>query len=305
MNTSDLREHILMLFNTSLSDHSLQDAGEDAAPPQRLVLPGPAAGRGGLALVDQQRLQGALTMANTHVCLLIALMEMLLEEICSCRQDLNHSLHNPVNTELVVETVRMLHKHLKDFDTRDCRNLGPLNLDNHLIIGSGQQSVSRVNASLSFRPPVVFDQLKSHAKATSAHLFWKVIGEQPPEPHQMYELQVKIMHPFVGEQGLEQYAVQGLGFTKRNLIQKLLPVLHQTTGQLQPGVRCVGGHAEEERKRERERRQREKRRKRERRERDKEREEKKERKKEREREEREKKERVREEREREKRRKRE
>ncbi|KAK7901623.1 hypothetical protein WMY93_018392 [Mugilogobius chulae] len=219
MNTSDLREHILMLFNTSLSDHSLQRMQEKMQLLHRgsyyLDLQQDASA---WALVDQQRLQGALAMANTHVRLLIALMEMLLEEICSCRQDLNHSLHNPVNTELVVETVRMLHKHLKDFDTRDCRNLGPLNLDNHLIIGSGQQSVSRVNASLSFRPPVVFDQLRSHAKATSAHLFWKVIGEQPPEPHQMYELQVKIMHPFVGEQGLEQYAVQGLGFTKRNLI---------------------------------------------------------------------------------------
>ncbi|KAJ0002747.1 hypothetical protein NQD34_007896, partial [Periophthalmus magnuspinnatus] len=171
------------------------------------------------------RLQGALRLAHNHVRLLLTLMEMLFEEICCCRQDLQSFLLQTekalVDSDVIsaaLTTLTQLHQHLEDFNTRDTRNLGPLDLDQQLLPGSGQLHVPQLCATLYYKLPVVFDCLKSYAKSTSVYLVWSLHGGMCQDPNQLYEVQFKILHPCMGEQGqCEQFAIMGHSCTLDNL----------------------------------------------------------------------------------------
>ncbi|KAK7922221.1 hypothetical protein WMY93_009123 [Mugilogobius chulae] len=191
---SDVREHTLMMFDTSLSDHRLQEMQVKLLvfhrSPYYLE---PYVEPCDMTLVDRQHLKDLWPRPALKYSPLF-LMESLLEDFCSCRRDLEaflmKSLHLRVNAERLVKTVKELYEHLKDLE----------------------QPVPSVNTSLP-RLFVEFDKLKSHANATSADLFWKINGVQSPDPCQLYEIQIKIIDLSVGEQCHEQHAVQGLEFT--------------------------------------------------------------------------------------------
>ncbi|CAK6966083.1 fibronectin type III domain-containing protein 11-like [Scomber scombrus] len=155
-----------------------------------------------LSLIDHWRLEGALTLANTQVKLLLSLLGMLYEEIIrSCRElevfiiKCNQGLLDSDMAVSMQEKLRQTHQYLDDFESRMTRNLGPLDLPNQLIMNTGQHPMAKLSASLAIKMPVVFDRCKSHVTSYTAHLFWEVATQQSEELGQEFEILIKSLHP--------------------------------------------------------------------------------------------------------------
>ncbi len=160
------------------------------------------------SLIDQQRLQRAMTMANTQVKLLLALLGMLYQEIIrSCREleafiiKYDQGLVDSDMAASMQQKLQQTHQYVNDFESRMTRNLGPLDLQNQLIPNTSNLPLPQLSASLAIKMPVIFDRFKSCATSNTVHLCWAVTGEQSKEPNQQFEIHVKSLHPTLAEHG--------------------------------------------------------------------------------------------------------
>ncbi|XP_067444564.1 fibronectin type III domain-containing protein 11-like isoform X1 [Thunnus thynnus] len=155
-----------------------------------------------LSLIDQRKLRRAMTLANTQVKLLLTLLGMLYEEIISGCRELEVFIikydQGLVDSDMAASTQEKLqrtHQYLNDFESRLTRNLGPLDLQNQLILNTGQYPMPQLSASLAIKMPVMFDRCESRVTSNAAHLCWGVASQQSKEPCQEFEIHMKSLHP--------------------------------------------------------------------------------------------------------------
>lgn len=178
------------------------------------------------SLIDQRRLQQAMTLANTQVKLLLALLGMLYQEITRGCQELeafvnkyNQGLVDSGMAALAQQQLQKTYQYVNDFESRMTRNLGPLDLQNHLIPNTGSFPIPQLSAMLGIKLPVIFDRFKSCATSNAVHLCWEVTGEQSKEPNQPFEIHVKSLHPTIAEHGqFTTSACQSYDIQVNNLI---------------------------------------------------------------------------------------
>lgn len=204
----ELRMKTLHLFNTNLSEHSIKEMSDSLQKLNQSCFYLEMAAGPLWALVDQQRLHGAANVARTQVELLLALLDMLLEEIICTRQELQAFLvcceQGTVDAHLVKttqHTLSRIYDYIKDFHTRPAVSLGPLELDNHLIPNHGNTPMPQIMVSVCPKPPVMFDRAQSYVKATTVVLVWGFSDEKDQEPNPQFEIIVKALHPSVAEHG--------------------------------------------------------------------------------------------------------
>lgn len=159
------------------------------------------------SLIDQQRLQSAMTLAKTQVRLLLTFLELIYQEIISGCRELEafiikyiQGLVDCDTAAFVQQKLKRTHQYVNDFTTRMTRNLGPLELKNPLIPNEGSFPIPHLSVSLAIKMPVVFDRFESCASSNSVHLCWEVAGEESKEPNELFEIQVKSLHPTTDEQ---------------------------------------------------------------------------------------------------------
>ncbi|XP_044069131.1 fibronectin type III domain-containing protein 11-like [Siniperca chuatsi] len=220
----DLFNQILQLLDTKLNDNSIMVFQEELRLMQRSsyyleiqrddLLPTADQQQHTLhltdstvwSLIDQQRLQRAMTLANTQVRLLLALLGMLYQGIIrGCREleaFINRYDQGLVDSDTAASMQQMLqqtHQYMNDFESRMTRNLGPLDLQNQLIPNTGNLPIPQLSASLAIKMPVIFDRFKSCTTSNTVHLCWEVAGQQSKEPNQQFEIHVKSLHPTIAE----------------------------------------------------------------------------------------------------------
>ncbi|XP_056243689.1 fibronectin type III domain-containing protein 11-like [Seriola aureovittata] len=224
----DIRDQILQLFCTRLSDNSvmvmqkelqlmhrgsyyLEIQREDLLPSadqqqqqHTLHLSDSTV----WSLIDQQRLQGAMTMAKTQVKLLLTFLEMLHQEIMRGGRELedfivkyNQGLVDATTAASMQQKLQQTHQDLGDFERRMTQTLGPLNLHNQLIPNTGNFPVPQLSVTVAMKMPVIFDRFRTRVTSTSVYLYWEVTGEQPKEPNQQFEIHVKSIHPTINDHG--------------------------------------------------------------------------------------------------------
>ncbi|XP_067444566.1 fibronectin type III domain-containing protein 11-like isoform X3 [Thunnus thynnus] len=149
-----------------------------------------------------RKLRRAMTLANTQVKLLLTLLGMLYEEIISGCRELEVFIikydQGLVDSDMAASTQEKLqrtHQYLNDFESRLTRNLGPLDLQNQLILNTGQYPMPQLSASLAIKMPVMFDRCESRVTSNAAHLCWGVASQQSKEPCQEFEIHMKSLHP--------------------------------------------------------------------------------------------------------------
>lgn len=159
-----------------------------------------------LSLIDQRRLGCAMTLANTQVKLLLTLLGMLYKEIISGCRELEVFMikcdQGSVDSDIAAsmqEKLQQVHQYLNDFESRMTRNLGPLDLQNQLILNTGHYPVPQLSASLVIKMPVIFDRCASRVTSNTAHLCWEVTNQQSKEPCQEFEIHIKSLHPTVDQ----------------------------------------------------------------------------------------------------------
>ncbi|XP_018523066.1 fibronectin type III domain-containing protein 11 [Lates calcarifer] len=223
---SDIRDQIVQLLYTRLSNNSVKVMQEELQLMQRssyyleiqrndLVPTGDQQEHisqlsdGTVwSLIDQQKLQSAVTMANTQVKLLLTLLGLLYQEIirgCQDLQDLivkyDQGLVDSDTTATMQQKLQQTHQYVNDFKRTMTQNLCPLDLQTQLIPNTGNFPVPRLSASLALKIPVVFDRFESYVTSNSVYLCWGVKGEQSKDPNQQFEIHVKSLHPNMDEHG--------------------------------------------------------------------------------------------------------
>ncbi|XP_051271007.1 fibronectin type III domain-containing protein 11-like isoform X2 [Dicentrarchus labrax] len=217
----DLRNQILQLLETRLSETSimmlqeklrlmqrcsyyLEILREDLLPTADQTQQVHLSDQMLWSLIDQQRLQSAMTLGNTQVKLLLTLLGMLYHEIIRGCQELETFIlkydQGLVDSNMAASMQKKLqqtHQYVKDFESRMTRNLGPLDLQNQLILNTGNFPIPQLTVSLTVKMPVIFDRLKSCVKSNTVHLCWDVAGQQ--EPDEQFEIHIKSLHPTTTE----------------------------------------------------------------------------------------------------------
>lgn len=160
------------------------------------------------SIIDQRRLQRAMTRANSQVKLLLSLLELLYEEIIRCCRELEAFIHKYdqglVDSDTAASAQQKLqqtHQYVNDFKSRLTRNLGPMDLLNQLISNTGNVPTLQLSVSLVIKMPVIFNRLESFTTSNTVHLYWEVVGEQSKEPNQQFEISVQSLHPTTAEHG--------------------------------------------------------------------------------------------------------
>ncbi|XP_045931176.1 uncharacterized protein LOC123986817 [Micropterus dolomieu] len=222
----DLRNQILQLLVTRLNDNSIMVLQEKLQLMQRSsyyleikrddLLPTADQQQHTLhlsestvwSLIDQRRLRCAMTLANTQVKLLLALLGMLYQGIITGCQELEALMNKYdqglVDSDMAASTqqkLKQIHQYVNDFESRMSQNLGLLDLQNQLILNTGTLPVPQLSALLAIKMPVIFNRFKSCATSHTVHLFWEVAGLQSKGPNQQFVIQVKSLHPTIGEHG--------------------------------------------------------------------------------------------------------
>ncbi|XP_028432752.1 fibronectin type III domain-containing protein 11 isoform X1 [Perca flavescens] len=158
------------------------------------------------SLVDQRRLQRAMTLANTQVKLHLTFLGLLYEEIIRGCQELEAFVmkydQGLVDSDIAASTQERLqqtHQYLKDFESRLARKLGPLDLQNQLIPNTGNIPIQQLSASLAIKMPVIFNRSETYTTSNTVHLCWEVTGEQSQELNQEFEIHAKSFHPTIAE----------------------------------------------------------------------------------------------------------
>ncbi|XP_071329203.1 fibronectin type III domain-containing protein 11-like [Trachinotus anak] len=161
-----------------------------------------------LSLINQPRLQAAMSMAKTQVKLLLTYLGMLQDQIMrGCREleafivKYNQGGVDSHTAASMKQKLQQTHQDLKDFERRMTRTLGPLDLQNQLISNTGNYPIPQLSVTVAMKMPVIFDRFKSRVTSTSVYLCWEVAGEEPQEPNEQFEIHVKSLHPTVDDQG--------------------------------------------------------------------------------------------------------
>ncbi|XP_032369912.1 fibronectin type III domain-containing protein 11 [Etheostoma spectabile] len=156
------------------------------------------------SLVDQQRLQRAMTLANTQVKLYLTFLELLYEEIIRGCQELEAFVlkHNQglVDSDIaasIQERLQQTHQYLDAFKSRLNWKLGPLDLQNQLIHITGSLPIQQL--SVEKKMPVIFNRFETCTTSNTAYLCWEVAGEQSQELNQEFEIHVMSFHPTIDE----------------------------------------------------------------------------------------------------------
>lgn len=177
------------------------------------------------SLIEQPRLQHAMTLANTQVKLLLKLLEMLYQEIIKGCQQLEAFIikydQGLVDSDMAASTQQKLQQtqqYVKDFESRMTQNFGPLDLQNHLIWSTAIDPLPQLTASLAIKMPVMIDRFESCATSDAVHLCWAVAGQQSMEPNQQFEIHVKSRHPTTAEhERFTKYMYQSCNIQVNNL----------------------------------------------------------------------------------------
>ncbi|KAF3689383.1 Fibronectin type III domain-containing protein 11 [Channa argus] len=165
------------------------------------------------SLLDHQRLQEAITLANTHVKLLLKVLEMLYQEILSSGQELKAfavkhegSVADCETTAFMQQKLQQIQQHVNDFYMRPTRNLDTLKLQNQLIpiMDHHYHPPLQFTASLVIKMPVVFNRSESRASSNSVHLCWEVVDELSKDPNEEFVIHIKNLYTNTDE--LEQFS---------------------------------------------------------------------------------------------------
>ncbi|XP_070758908.1 fibronectin type III domain-containing protein 11-like [Enoplosus armatus] len=221
----DLRNQILQLLDTRLHDNSIMVLQEElrlmqtssyyleiqrddspTADQQQQQRTSRLCNSALWSLIDQQRLQRAMTLANTQVKLLLALLGMLFQGIVrGCREleafvnEYDQGLVDSGVAASARQKLRQTYRYVDDFESRMTWDDGPLDLQSKLIPNTGHLPVPKLRASLALKMPVMFDRFKSCLISNTVYLCWEVAGQQPKEPDQQFEIHVKSLHPAAGQ----------------------------------------------------------------------------------------------------------
>uniref|UniRef100_A0A3Q3N4T9 Fibronectin type III domain-containing protein 11-like n=1 Tax=Labrus bergylta TaxID=56723 RepID=A0A3Q3N4T9_9LABR len=192
----ELRDHILQLLDRKLfiekklallqnSSYYLEIQHEDGPQMEeevRFLYDG--------TLINQQRLARAFTFANTHVKLLLCLLESLFQqilrgcrELCAFMEMYDQSLLDGGAADSAQQTLQQTLQYADRFEGRMFRNLGQLNLQDRLI------------PILYIKLPVTIDRSESYSSVSSVHLSWTIPGEEVKDPEQQFEVEVMCLHP--------------------------------------------------------------------------------------------------------------
>ncbi|KAM7402774.1 hypothetical protein PAMP_017985 [Pampus punctatissimus] len=184
-----------------------------------------------LSLIDQRRLGRVMAEANTTVNLLLHVLARLCKEIIRGCQELEVFIskydRGLVDNALAASTQEKFwqtNQYLNDFESRMTQKLGPLDLQNQLIVNTGQYMVPELSASVAIKMPVMFDRCESHVTSNTAYLCWEVANDQSNEPCQEFEIYIKSLHP-AADQGLcikttcQSYSIQFYNLTSDRYYQ--------------------------------------------------------------------------------------
>lgn len=154
-------------------------------------------------LLDQQRLQGAMSMAQTHVRLLLAVLRLIYEENVGPHQELlgfvvnyQRGLVDRNTAASVQQKLQQSHQLLNDFVARLTCNLGPLQLQNRLMPNRGNIFIPQLRVMLTVQKPVVFNRLETCAAPSSVYLSWEVARVQSKQLEgAQFTIHVRNLHP--------------------------------------------------------------------------------------------------------------
>ncbi|XP_042353336.1 fibronectin type III domain-containing protein 11-like [Plectropomus leopardus] len=222
---TDLRNQILQLLCTTLSDHSFMVIQKELQVMQRssyylkiecddlqpsLEEEEPFLDFSDSSMwhfLEQRRLQHAWSQAHTHVKILIYFLGMLYKEIFrGCREleafivEYNQGLVDSDTAASIKQKLQQTHQYVNKFKRKVTWNIGPLNLQKKLFYHVDNIPI-QLSASVVVKMPVIFNRLKSCVTSTAVHLFWDVEGEQSQELDQQFEIHIKSLQPTNAEQG--------------------------------------------------------------------------------------------------------
>ncbi|XP_060897699.1 fibronectin type III domain-containing protein 11-like [Labrus mixtus] len=206
----ELRDHILQLLNSKLNcqcirtklvlmqncSYYLEIQHENVPQMEeevRLLSDGALC-----SLINQQRLTRALIFANTHVKLLLSLLESLFQhilrgcrELCAFMEMYDQNLLDRGAADSAQQTLQQTLQYADRFEDRMVRNLGQLKLQDRLIPNTGSLLIPKLTIKL----PVTIDRSDLYASVSSVHLSWTIPGEEVKDPEQQFEVEVKCLHP--------------------------------------------------------------------------------------------------------------
>lgn len=177
------------------------------------------------SLIDQHRLQRAMILAKSQVTLILDLLEMLYNEIIRGRQQLKdfatkyeQGLVHSDKVASVQWKLQQTREHLNDFEDRQTRDLGPLNLQNQLIPNPDNAIVPQLSASLVIQMPVIFNRMKLGVIANTVHLCWEVAGQLCQDAGQQFEICIMSLYPTTVENEIltcicQSYKIQDTNLT--------------------------------------------------------------------------------------------
>lgn len=162
-----------------------------------------------LHLIDPWKFERMKKLGTSQVKIQLSLLEELCEQIFKGKEELEAMLESTADqfdlaslaqedTPLRLKVVQ-LNKALLDFDSM----LGPgkLHPKHRLISQTGNTKMPQIQLSLTVKMPVVFDKMHSEALGHSANLHWLIMGPEPQEPGEQFEICYKLLQPSNAEEG--------------------------------------------------------------------------------------------------------
>ncbi|XP_068451055.1 fibronectin type III domain-containing protein 11-like isoform X2 [Clinocottus analis] len=159
------------------------------------------------SLLDKQRQRSIMTLAYNRVELLLALQELLYEELIEGCKELkafvdryDQGLADGDAAAQAQQRFLRTHQDLKDFESRMTRDAAKLYQQNQCTPNDGHPPGIPLSISLIIKMPVMINRLKSRVTSNVVHLYWEVADMQSEDQKQMFQIQIKCLPQTCAEQ---------------------------------------------------------------------------------------------------------
>ncbi|XP_074525195.1 fibronectin type III domain-containing protein 11-like [Halichoeres trimaculatus] len=167
------------------------------------------------SLFERQRLARALSLAKARLRLLLTMLGLLNEQLFKNYDQLSTfmqkhrwGLSSRDEAAAAKQTAEQTLQYAADFDNQVLRSQGPLGMRVKLIPNVGYRPFPWFTMSLLVKLPVVIDRSTTSVTSSSVHLFWSISETGDQNSNEQFEVQVKSLHPTIGEDKFSRYTTQ-------------------------------------------------------------------------------------------------